>query len=84
MNLTTISAMFTSRLRSEQVAAKLGAWLGVSFTVAFATGLFSHFLQHPPAWLWPFLGCPCRIRRTASSSSPGSNAPGWPFTTCPS
>ncbi|MFD9947428.1 molybdopterin-dependent oxidoreductase [Nonomuraea sp. NPDC059023] len=45
---------FTSKLRSEQVAAKLGLWLGVSFTVAFATGLFSHFLQHPPAWLlWP-------------------------------
>ncbi len=45
---------FTSALRSEQVAAKLGLWLGVSFTVAFATGLFSHFLQHPPAWLlWP-------------------------------
>ncbi|MFI6290978.1 molybdopterin-dependent oxidoreductase [Nonomuraea sp. NPDC050790] len=47
-------ARFTSALRSEQVAAKLGLWLGVSFTVAFATGLFSHFLQHPPAWLlWP-------------------------------
>ncbi len=54
MNLTTVSARFTSRLRSEQVAAKLGVWLGVSFTVAFVTGLFSHFLQHPPAWLlWP-------------------------------
>ncbi|MFI6908765.1 hypothetical protein ACIBKY_46405 [Nonomuraea sp. NPDC050394] len=44
---------FTSKLRSEQVAAKLGLWLGVSFTVAFATGLFSHFLQHPPAWSKP-------------------------------
>ncbi|MEO3868877.1 molybdopterin-dependent oxidoreductase [Nonomuraea sp. B12E4] len=54
MILTTIAARFTSPLRSEQVAAKLGAWLGASFTVAFATGLFSHFLQHPPAWLlWP-------------------------------
>ncbi|MFG1948258.1 molybdopterin-dependent oxidoreductase [Nonomuraea sp. NPDC048826] len=54
MILRTISDRFTSRLRSEQVAAKLGVWLGVSFTVAFATGLFSHFLQHPPAWLlWP-------------------------------
>ncbi|MEO3793104.1 molybdopterin-dependent oxidoreductase [Nonomuraea sp. B10E15] len=54
MNPSTISARFTSRLRSEQVAAKLGVWLGVSFTVAFVTGLSSHFMQHPPAWLlWP-------------------------------
>ncbi|SDL94633.1 Oxidoreductase molybdopterin binding domain-containing protein [Nonomuraea maritima] len=53
-DISTLSARFTSRLRSEQVAAKLGAWLGVSFTVAFATGLFSHFVQHPPTWLlWP-------------------------------
>ncbi|WP_327090268.1 molybdopterin-dependent oxidoreductase [Nonomuraea sp. NBC_01738] len=45
---------FTSTLRSPQIAAKLGLWLGVSFTVSFATGLFSHFLQHPPIWLtWP-------------------------------
>ncbi|TDE55661.1 molybdopterin-binding protein [Nonomuraea mesophila] len=54
MNLSTVAARFTSTLRSEQVAAKLGVWLGVSFTVAFVTGLFSHFTQHPPAWLlWP-------------------------------
>ncbi|MEV0619284.1 molybdopterin-dependent oxidoreductase [Nonomuraea sp. NPDC050404] len=54
MILKTISARFTSRLRSEQVTAKLGVWLGISFTVAFATGLFSHFTQHPPDWLlWP-------------------------------
>ncbi|MFD1547525.1 molybdopterin-dependent oxidoreductase [Nonomuraea guangzhouensis] len=54
MILRTLSARFTSRLRSERVAAKLGMWLGLSFTVAFATGLFSHFMQHPPAWLlWP-------------------------------
>ena len=54
MILRTLSARFTSRLRSERVAAKLGVWLGLSFTVAFVTGLFSHFMQHPPAWaLWP-------------------------------
>lgn len=54
MILQTLSARFTSRLRSEQVSARLGIWLGISFTVAFATGLFSHFMQHPPAWLlWP-------------------------------
>jgi hypothetical protein len=29
-------------------------WLGISFTIAFATGRFSHFVRHPPAWLlWP-------------------------------
>ncbi|MFG1697919.1 molybdopterin-dependent oxidoreductase [Nonomuraea sp. NPDC049309] len=50
----SLAGRFTSTLHSEQVAAKLGVWLGASFTVAFATGLFSHFVQHPPAWLlWP-------------------------------
>ncbi|GAB2959437.1 molybdopterin-dependent oxidoreductase [Nonomuraea fastidiosa] len=50
----SLAGRFTSTLHSEQVAAKLGMWLGVSFTVAFATGLFSHFVQHTPAWLlWP-------------------------------
>lgn len=50
----SLSGRFTSRLRSEQLAARLGIWLGISFTIAFATGLFSHFVQHPPAWLlWP-------------------------------
>lgn len=29
-------------------------WLGISFAIAFVTGLFSHFMQHPPGWLlWP-------------------------------
>ncbi|MEV1247763.1 molybdopterin-dependent oxidoreductase [Nonomuraea sp. NPDC050022] len=54
MFIQTLSARFTSRLRSEQVSARLGMWLGISFTLAFATGLFSHFTQHPPPWLlWP-------------------------------
>jgi DMSO/TMAO reductase YedYZ molybdopterin-dependent catalytic subunit len=45
---------FSQERRSEGTAAWLGAALGISFTVAFVTGLFSHFLQHPPAWLdWP-------------------------------
>ncbi|MFC4588399.1 molybdopterin-dependent oxidoreductase [Sphaerisporangium corydalis] len=49
-----VSARFGSGLHSEGVAARLGVWLGVSFTVAFATGLVSHFMQHPPGWLlWP-------------------------------
>ncbi|WP_433246054.1 molybdopterin-dependent oxidoreductase [Streptosporangium sp. CA-135522] len=46
--------VFTSGLRSEGVAARLGVLLGISFTLALITGLFSHFLQHPPPWLdWP-------------------------------
>ncbi len=54
---------FTSRLRSERTAALLGIALGVSFLTCFATGLVSHFAQHPldvgflsmparPAWMY--------------------------------
>ncbi|MCU1360993.1 MAG: oxidoreductase molybdopterin binding protein [Ilumatobacteraceae bacterium] len=35
---------------SERVAAVLGAALGISFIVCFATGLLSHLIQHPPDW----------------------------------
>jgi DMSO/TMAO reductase YedYZ molybdopterin-dependent catalytic subunit len=49
-----IEGRFTSRLHDERVAAWLGIGLGISFTVAFVTGLISHFMQHPPAWMvWP-------------------------------
>ncbi len=41
---------FTSPARSERTAAILGLALGVSFTVCFATGMYSHLAQHPPAW----------------------------------
>jgi DMSO/TMAO reductase YedYZ molybdopterin-dependent catalytic subunit len=34
-------------------AAWLGLALGVAFTVCFATGLWSHVLQHPPPWWTP-------------------------------
>lgn len=30
----------------------LGRWLGLAFTVCFLTGLFSHLLQDPPAWMF--------------------------------
>ena len=46
--MRSMPGRFTSGLHSERVAARLGLWLGVSFTVAFVTGLFSHFMQHPP------------------------------------
>jgi DMSO/TMAO reductase YedYZ molybdopterin-dependent catalytic subunit len=45
---------FTSRARSPRLTAHLGLLLGVSFGICFATGLLSHFIQHPPAWFhWP-------------------------------
>ncbi|MFG2089439.1 MULTISPECIES: molybdopterin-dependent oxidoreductase [unclassified Spirillospora] len=52
--LTSLPARFSSRLHDERVAAWLGMALGVSFLSAFATGLISHFMQHPPGWAqWP-------------------------------
>ncbi|QIK66116.1 molybdopterin-dependent oxidoreductase [Nocardioides sp. HDW12B] len=42
---------FTSRLRSPAVAARIGLWLGVTFTVAFLTGIVSHWAQSPTPWL---------------------------------
>lgn len=50
---------FTSRLRSAAVAARVGLWLGITFGLAFVTGLISHWAQTPhplipfptgPAW----------------------------------
>jgi DMSO/TMAO reductase YedYZ molybdopterin-dependent catalytic subunit len=52
--VTRVGGRFTSRLHDERVAATLGLWLGAAFTVAFVTGLVSHFMQHPPSWaVWP-------------------------------
>ena len=42
---------FTSRLHHPRVAARLGAWLGILFLVAFATGVISHIAQQPDSWL---------------------------------
>ena len=50
MSGPTIRPRFQSGVRSERTAAWLGAALGVSFTVCFVTGLYSHLLQHPPSW----------------------------------
>ncbi len=41
---------FTSPARSERTAAVLGIALGVSFTVCFLTGIYSHLAQHPTSW----------------------------------
>ena len=35
----------------ERTAALLGLALGVTFTVCFVTGLYSHLLQQPPTWV---------------------------------
>jgi DMSO/TMAO reductase YedYZ molybdopterin-dependent catalytic subunit len=44
-------ADFDSRLHHPSVAARLGAWLGICFFVAFATGVLSHIAQQPDSWL---------------------------------
>jgi DMSO/TMAO reductase YedYZ molybdopterin-dependent catalytic subunit len=42
---------FSSRLRDATVTARVGAWLGICFFVAFLTGLWSHWAQDLPVWL---------------------------------
>jgi hypothetical protein len=42
---------YQSPLRDERLAAILGVSLGVLFTIAFVTGLYSHLQQHPVSWL---------------------------------
>lgn len=37
-------------LRRPGIAARLGVLLGVCVVLCFATGLFSHWIQHPPSW----------------------------------
>ncbi len=44
-------ADFSSRLRSPAVAARVGLLLAVCFSVAFLTGLYSHFAQAHVWWL---------------------------------
>ncbi|MDJ0313610.1 molybdopterin-dependent oxidoreductase [Arthrobacter sp. H35-D1] len=48
---------FASPVRSKRLTVVLGRWLGAAFVICFATGLFSHLLQDPPAWMlyptWP-------------------------------
>ncbi len=42
---------FRSTLRGPEVAARVGLWLGICFTVAFLTGVWSHLYQDQPRWL---------------------------------
>lgn len=49
-----VQRRFTSPLHSARVASVLGVALGVSFTVCFASGLITWWIQHPPTWFdWP-------------------------------
>ena len=40
-----------SPARTPRKAVVLGRLLGIAFVVCFGTGLVSHFLQHPAAWM---------------------------------
>jgi hypothetical protein len=42
---------FSSWLRSPAVTARVGMWLGVTFGLAFVTGVISHWAQTPAPWL---------------------------------
>ena len=49
-------------LHDERTAAILGIGLGVTFTVCFLTGLYSHLLQQPPSW-WDVPATPAGLYR---------------------
>ncbi|MFD9104642.1 molybdopterin-dependent oxidoreductase [Streptomyces virginiae] len=42
---------FKARLHDARTATAIGRWLGPAIVVCFATGVLSHYLQHPPGWL---------------------------------
>jgi hypothetical protein len=42
---------FRSRLRGPELTARVGLWLGISFGLAFVTGVISHVAQDTPGWL---------------------------------
>ncbi|CAN3978134.1 Putative transmembrane protein [Kitasatospora purpeofusca] len=46
---------FTSPLHEPRTVVVVGRWLGAALLLCFLTGLTSHLLQDPPAWLAPHL-----------------------------
>ncbi|MFZ3468785.1 molybdopterin-dependent oxidoreductase [Streptomyces sp. 4.24] len=42
---------FKARLHDARTATAIGGRLGPALVVCFATGVLSHYLQHPPDWL---------------------------------
>jgi hypothetical protein len=51
MKLRVSPPVFRGRLHDARTATSIGRWLGPAFALCFATGLVSHFMQHPPGWL---------------------------------
>jgi DMSO/TMAO reductase YedYZ molybdopterin-dependent catalytic subunit len=51
MKLRVSPPEFKGRLHDARTATSIGRLLGLAFAVCFATGLVSHFMQHPPGWL---------------------------------
>lgn len=39
-------------VRGPWLTARIGLVLGVCFAICFATGMLSHWIQHPPEWFW--------------------------------
>ncbi|MDX3524209.1 molybdopterin-dependent oxidoreductase [Streptomyces scabiei] len=58
MKLRVSSPVFKGGLHDARTATSIGRLLGPAFLVCFATGLVSHFMQHPHGWLAP--GIPSR------------------------
>lgn len=53
-SIAGLGGRYGSALHDTTAAAVLGIALGVAFTICFATGLLSHWVQHPPSWFdWP-------------------------------
>ncbi|MGH3625269.1 MAG: molybdopterin-dependent oxidoreductase, partial [Sciscionella sp.] len=45
---------FARAAHHKTVTARVGLWLGITFTICFVTGLLDAAIQDPPAWfLWP-------------------------------
>ena len=55
-------AALEDSLHDERTAAILGIGLGVTFSVCFLTGLYSHLLQQPPSW-WDVPATPAGLYR---------------------
>jgi len=42
---------FSHRLRDPRLTSRVGLWLGITLSITFLTGLWSHFQQDTPSWL---------------------------------
>ena len=42
---------FSHRLRDPRLTSRVGLWLGITLSITFLTGLWSHFQQDTPGWL---------------------------------